>query len=436
MAPILDYANIKHLGDQLLYVVTTVVYLIPDIPHPIMIFFGPQGSGKTWSLRAVRLIIDPSLLDLLSLPRRYKELVQNLDHHWCAFYDNVGRLPAWISNVFCRAVTGTGVSKRALYTNDDDFVYNYRRNLGLTDINIAAERGDLLERGLLLGLSAIPKDKRKTEKELRSTLENFHPKILGGILDVLVKALNLYTEAKPGTLFRMADYTTWGCAITKAIGIDPKHFLESYEENVMFQNLEAARASPISDALIELIKSYPLGWSGTPSKLYSELEENAKELKISTRQKAWPKQPWILSRRLNELAPALPSIGLKIERERTGKARLIHINTVKSVTRKNDWERGKDLREYLDGNGDTYDANDTISESLTGDLLDQPPRMMSTGDLLPFLQEEWNTGYEVDFIDLTVEKGIWTEKEAKHLFNQLVKEGQILRDPEGYWRWV
>lgn len=84
----------------------------------------------------------------------------------------------------------------------------------------------------------------------------------------------------------------------------------------------------------------------TPSKLHSELEEKAKELKISTRQKAWPKKPHVLSRRLNELAPALPSVGLNVERERTGKARLIHINNVKSVTsvtRKLDWGKGGNL---------------------------------------------------------------------------------------------
>lgn len=133
------YANIKNGNHRLLFKASTVTEFVPDIPHVIFILYGAQGSGKTWTLRVVRRLVDPSQLDLLNLPRRERELVQNLDHHWAAFYDNVGQVPEWCSNVFCGAVTGTGVSKRALYTDDDDVIYSYRRCIGLTDINIAAE---------------------------------------------------------------------------------------------------------------------------------------------------------------------------------------------------------------------------------------------------------------------------------------------------------
>jgi len=363
------YANIRYLGDQLLYLVGTISYLIPAIPHVIMVFFGPQGSGKTWSLRVVRNLVDPSLLDLLSLPRREREVIQNLDHHWCSFYDNVGRIPTWCSNVFCRAITGTGVSKRALYTDDDDVIYNYHRCVGLTDINIAAERGNMLQRSLLLGLLAIPKHDRKTEKQLKNSFEKERRSILGAMLDILVRAIRIYPTIKLEGLNRMADYVVWGCAITEALGIDKKHFLEAYEENISAQNLEVVRASPISDVLVKLMEAHSLdGWEGTPSQLYSELEEKAKELKISTRQKAWPKKPHVLTRRLNELAPSLPSIGYQIEMSRSSKSRLICISSVTSVTsvtRKEDWGKGKDLRAYLNLESDASDGNDSTFESLT-----------------------------------------------------------------------
>lgn len=372
LAPLLDYAHITYLGDQLLYVVTSITYLIPGVPHVVIIFFGPQGSGKTWALRTVRILIDPSQLDLLSLPTRYRELVQILDHNWCCLFDNVGRLPAWTSNVFCRAVTGAGVSKRRLYTDDEDVIYQYHRCVGLTDINIAAERGDLLQRSLLLGLDAISKEHRKTEKNLNAALKRQHPDILGAMLDVLVKAMNHYPSVKPTHLHRMADYVVWGIAITKALGIDPQRFIDAYEENIDAQNLEAVRASPISDVLIKLMKLNPSGWSGTISQLYSELEERAKALKISTRQKAWPKKPHILSRRINELAPSLPAVGLKVERGYRGKTRLIHINTVGSVgsvgerERQADWGKGSDLRNYLGEATVASVASDAISESFSG----------------------------------------------------------------------
>lgn len=381
LAPLLDYAHITHLGDQLLYLVTAITYLIPGIPHVVMIFYGPQGSGKTWALRVIRILIDPSQLDLLSLPTRYQEVVQNLDHNWCAFYDNVGRLSAWISDVFCRAVTGTGVSKRQLYTDDEDVIYQYYRCIGLTDINIAAERGDFLQRSLLLGLDAIPEKQRKTEKELRERLDQQRAESLGAMLDVLVKAINLYPKIQPSELYRMADYTTWGLAITQALGLDPQYFLDAYRENIDAQNLEAVRASPISDALILLMRLNPDGWSGTVSQLYSALEEQAKVLKISTRQKDWPKKPHVLSRVLNELAPFLPVVGLKVERGYRGHARLIYITTVGSVgelERQADWGKGQDLRKYLDEATDATVASEGISTSFPG-VQTAPPSPLLPG---------------------------------------------------------
>jgi hypothetical protein len=482
---ILDYANITHLGDQLLYVVTAITYLIPAIPHVAIILFGPQGSGKSWALRVIRILVDPSQLDLLSLPTRYPELVQNLDHNWCAFYDNVGRLPPWQNNMFCRAVTGAGISKRQLYTDDEDVIYQYHRCVGLTDINIAAERGDLLQRSILLSLDAIPEKSRKTEKELKATLERQRPEILGAMLDILVKAMSFYSTAKLDSLHRMADFVVWGRAITEALGLEPKYFNEAYEENINAQNLEVVRASPISDALVKLMESYPLGWSGTASQLYSELEEQAKELKISTRQKAWPKQPHVLSRVLNELAPSLPAVGLEVERGYREKTRTIHITTVGSVgsvgetARQADWGKGRDLRNYLDEDTAATVASAAIPISFSGGLpknsalcdkcfsqhrgarvvgkplpeyiciecgdkatvvakfsYEQRAGKMALGDLLPVLRKEWTSGLEADFITLAVEKGNWTKEEAKQLYDQLVEEGRILRDPDGFWRWV
>jgi hypothetical protein len=465
LAPILDYANITHLGDQLLYVVATITCLIPGIPHVVMILFGPQGSGKTWALRTIRIIIDPSQLDLLSLPTRYSELVQNLDHNWCAFYDNVGSLPPWQSNVFCRAVTGGGVSKRQLYTDDDDVIYQYHRCVGLTDINIAAERGDLLQRSLLLGLDAIPKELRKTESELKAKLAQDQPKILGGILDVLVKALNLYPKIKLQSLYRMADFTLWGRAITEALGLDPQRFDEAYEANIEAQNLEAVRASPISDALVRLMESNPLGWSGTMSQLYSELEAQAKELKISTRQKAWPKKPHVLSRILNELAPSLPAVSLKVERGYREHTRLIYITTVGSVgsvgelERQADWGKGGDLRNYLGeataatvasaGSFESFSGIQTTSPEpsaevggevsvtpKTDDLSGLSDRKPSLGDLLPKLRAEWKRGTDDEFEILVTRLAGYTREEAYSFRERLLDEGLLAYDPEGWLVWV
>lgn len=212
---------------RILLVVAIIHFLIPAIPHVILVLYGIQGSAKTTLLKLIRSLIDPSSVDVLTIPREERELVQQLSHHWCAFYDNVGALAWWISDALCRAATGGGFTKRELYTDDDDVIYDFHRCIGLNSINIAAQRPDLLDRCLLIGLKHIPKDKRRTEKELWQEFNKVKGEILGGFLDALSKAIKNYPTTEVDELHRMADFVKWGCAISEALGIAPKRFLQA-----------------------------------------------------------------------------------------------------------------------------------------------------------------------------------------------------------------
>jgi hypothetical protein len=181
----------------------------------------------------------------------------------------------------------------------------------------------------------IEKDKRKTEKTLLAEFEKCKPEILGAFLDVLVKAIQLYPKVNPTKLFRMADFTQWGIAISQALGNSETEFLDAYELKVKAQSEEAAHASPIATVLLDSFSTAKEPWEGTPTQLFMRLNEHAKMLDISTRQKSWPKAPNTLVRRLNELAPSLKSLGLEIEtgiRTGHGGPRKLWINTVTTVT--------------------------------------------------------------------------------------------------------
>jgi len=329
----LDLVNIDKEDEntRLLLLCTVISYLIPLIPHVIVVLHGIQGSGKTCLFKVIRCLIDPSAVDVLTLPRDERERVQQLAHHWLAFYDNVTSLPTWMSDTLCRAATGGGFTKRELYTDDSDIIYNFKRCVGINGINIAAQRGDLLDRSLLVGLSDIPHGRRKTEEFLLKQLEKCKGEILGGFLDTLVKAIRAYPTIKPETLFRMADFTKWGCAIAVALGYAQDDFIKAYEAKVKVQIEEAAHASPLATVLLDYMQTHE-NWDDTPSKLFTALLNHAKELGISTRQKAWPKAPHVLIRQLNELIPSLKALGWEVVTGlKSGGTRRLRINRGDSV---------------------------------------------------------------------------------------------------------
>jgi len=116
------FLNLVHHDPKtpILHQVQLVTSFIPGIPHPVPNIHGEQGSAKTCYSEAVKKLVDPSIIATHMLPRSQEELVQCLAHHWMVVFDNVSDLTNWQSDVICRAVTGAGLQKRKLYTDEED----------------------------------------------------------------------------------------------------------------------------------------------------------------------------------------------------------------------------------------------------------------------------------------------------------------------------
>lgn len=303
-------------GNRLALICTMISYLIPNIPHPVMVVFGPQGAAKSYLHKLIRRIIDPSSVELLKLPRDVKEVIQQLDHHWLCFYDNLTFLSTDMSDTFCMAATGAGFSKRELYSDDDDVIFDYKRCIGLNGINPAARRGDLLDRSILIEVEKIKI--RRTEAEVDAKFDLDKAFIFGGILTVLAEALRLFPEIKVKDYQRLADFHRWGCAIAQAYGSTSEAFSEAYSAKVANQTDEALNADPVGLAMIRFLEKTfkdeaKATWKGTPTELLDEITQIALELKIQTGlQTNWPRSPQPFSRRLNDLIPAINKKGYDI----------------------------------------------------------------------------------------------------------------------------
>ena len=327
-----------------------IVYLfIPHVLKPVLMPHGHQGGAKSWLLESIRMIVDPSVLRTLSFPRNVNELIQQLSHNHVAYYDNISKLDEWSSDELCRAVTGSGSSKRKLWTDDDDIIYNFKRCVGFNGINMAATKADLLDRGLNIHVKRIEDKDYRTPQDINREFEEIRPQLLGCIMDILVKVLKWKQEGKKLNLKlkRMAEFTEYGEIISQCMGNPEGVFVEAYQTNINSQIEEIIDSSQVAgclthwffeiwlpriEKLITNNSNYNGEWSGTATVLLDILESVAGKLKVNTKTKFWPKAPNSLSRRLNEIATPLKDIGIEIEftvNDR-GKARTITIREISS----------------------------------------------------------------------------------------------------------
>lgn len=309
---LLDYVNIKQDEQKLLFMVYVAAAFIPEITHPILHPWGGQGVAKSTMMRLVGSMVDPSEEDLLVVPRNENELAQRLNHHWICCFDNLTTLPDWLSDTLSRAVTGSGFSKRELFTDDNVVIYKIKRVIGLNGINIVAIKPDLLDRCILLELERIDELARQEEKWLWNWFERDKPAILGGFFDVLSQAIRYYPEVKLDKLPRLADFARWGEAISRALGYTPNQFLLAYFDNISSQNNEVLVSNPIASCILRLMEDID-EWKGTPAELLQALNMEATQLNISNKMKSWPKAPHILTRRVNEVKTNLVAVGFDIE---------------------------------------------------------------------------------------------------------------------------
>jgi len=302
--------NIKNESHKLIIKVWIISLLIPAIAHPILFPFGEKGSAKSTLLRKIRLLIDPSSLDLFSISGRKEEFIQQLSHHYLCFYDNVRFEPRWLSDESCRAVTGGAFSKRQLYSDDDDIPYKYKKILGFTGINVIFTQEDALDRSIKIELKRIDEKENKPDTEIDEEIKRQIPGVLGYAFDILSKTLEIKDSVQLEIRPRMADFAKYGEAISRALGHEPLEFLNAYLENIREQNIEIVESNPFAEALSKFLNYDRISWVSSPKVFIEYLREFADKNNIDSSK--FPKNPTAVSRRLNRIRSNLRE-GLGIE---------------------------------------------------------------------------------------------------------------------------
>jgi hypothetical protein len=295
----IDSLNIKNEKHKLLVKIWIISLLILGISHPILLPYGEKGSAKSTLQKKIKMLIDPSPLDLFSIYNDKTQFIQQLAHNYLCFYDNVKREPAWLSDEVCRAVSGGAFSKRKNYTDDDDIPYKYKKILSFSGINIIFSEPDALDRSIKIELERIEDEENIPDTKIEEELKQQIPALLGYIFDVVTKALEIKNSVKLKRLPRMADFAEWGEAIARALGYKPLEFLNAYFENIGEQNIEIVEANPLADAISKFIDYEMTSWISSPQTFINHLKDFADKNNIDSSK--FPKNPQVISRKLNKI---------------------------------------------------------------------------------------------------------------------------------------
>jgi hypothetical protein len=232
-------------------------------------------------------------------------------------FDNLSGLSRMMSDNLCRLSTGGGFSTRSLYSDYTEVVFDAKRPMILNGIDNIASRNDLADRAIIANLPRIPEEKRKLERHLWNEFEAIQPEVLGAILDAVSCALKNFDKVKLGAKPRMSDFAQWIVAAEPKLPWNSGSFLKIYNEN----RSEAMSAIFESDLFAMKLKDFiqdRKSWSGTASDLKKELERCIPDDEI-TKNKYWPKAPNKVSQKINQIAPSLRSVGIKVEFIKGGK---------------------------------------------------------------------------------------------------------------------
>jgi hypothetical protein len=274
--------------------------LMPDVPHPVLMLKGEQGTAKSTAARILTSLIDPAASQLRTAPRNIEDWSVAAAGSWVTCLDNVSDLSGWLSDALCRAVTGDGLLRRALFTDSDVSVLSFRRVLAITSIDPGRLHGDLADRLLEIDLERISEDDRAADQSITAQWQAAHPGVLAGLLDLAVDVLRVLPSVRSGQLPRMADFARVLLAVDAVLGTDGyPHYIEQAGHVAE----QVADADSVALAIRDRITA---PWTGTATDLLDKLAtEHAP--------KDWPSTPQTMGGRLSRAAPALRALGWTVD---------------------------------------------------------------------------------------------------------------------------
>jgi hypothetical protein len=300
-----DFVNVAAEDRPVLLAVLVAALVQCDVPHPVLALFAEQGSAKSTTTRMLVDLIDPSPVPLRQAPRDADSWVTAASGSWVVALDNLSAIPPWLSDSLCRAATGDGSVRRALYTDADLAILKFRRCVIVNGIDVGAVRPDLAERLATVELRRIDRHHRQPEATLRHKWQQALPGILGGLLDLAATVHQRLETISVDEPPRMADYGRTLAAVDEALATNG---LDRYFSRADQLSEDSLSADPFIERLRRHTREPLVGKSG--GDLLAMTTPVGDHWR---RPKEWPRNGRDVTAILTRHAPALRSLGWAIE---------------------------------------------------------------------------------------------------------------------------
>jgi hypothetical protein len=276
--------------------------LRPDIPHPVIALTGEHGAAKSTTQWILARLLDPASPQHRQAPRDVEAWTVAAAGSLMVALDNLSGMPDWLSDAICRAVTGDGLVRRALYTDGDLSVLSFRRCVLLNGIAFAHLRGDLADRLLQVECERVDDDRRLEDADVHAAFVAAWPSALGGLLDLAVKVLGALPDVRLDRKPRMADFARVVAAADQVLGTDALGTYLKLRQRTAEEVLD-------SDLVAAAVRRFALDrkqWEGTASELLAEVTPERPP-------KGWPATPRAMAARLKRAAPTLRATGVQVD---------------------------------------------------------------------------------------------------------------------------
>ncbi|WP_312591479.1 hypothetical protein [Stutzerimonas nitrititolerans] len=305
--PLWRLANIPP-NTRLLVLTWLIDSLRPDTPYPLLELIGEHGTAKSATQTALRRLLDPNICNLRGAPRSEEDTYVSARACALLSYENVSYLSASVQDALCVVATGGGYGKRKLYSDFDESVLTAKRPIILNGITASVTAQDLVDRAINIELPVIVE--RREITEIWREYEQYYPSLLGALLDIAAKALELLptVQLPPKNRPRLLEYARLGMAVAQAMGEEPEAFLREFNASRHESLLRTIDASPVATAIQELTNDHPEGTTGSVKQLLSILGKYRLAGGDS-----WPGSPKGLGDAMRRAAPTLRQFGIRCE---------------------------------------------------------------------------------------------------------------------------